>query len=208
MLPMRPLRLIEPTPGKFSRSGWGRPHRLCRPSARALFGRDVVGASFDVLVRRPPPAGDETRRHRGGPPKRTMWRVTSNAEELRRDAAPEAARETPVGGWPRALSTSTTSRRSTRDHHASRPATEASARSRSVIEPTSNRSSGWSSRATSTIAGERSMPKASMPSSRRWAVTCPGPQPASATGPPPAVDNAREQRQCRSQVRLCDQGVA
>src|SRR5918995_2500052 len=36
------------------------------------------------------------------------------------------------------------------------------------------------------ISGERSIPNTSTPASWRWPLTYPGPQPTSATGPPPA----------------------
>ena len=69
------------------------------------------------------------------------------------------------------------------EYQARIPPRAPSARFRAVIVPTSNRISGWASRATATIAGDRSMPNVSTPSPCRYAVTRPGPQPTSATGP-------------------------
>lgn len=71
------------------------------------------------------------------------------------------------------------------ENQASSPVREASARSRLVMVPTSKRSPGWSWRTTSIIAGDRSMSNASGPMLCRWAVSRPGPQPTSGTGPSP-----------------------
>src|SRR5215208_5346957 len=49
------------------------------------------------------------------------------------------------------------------------------------------------------ISGERSMPNTSTPASWRWPVAYPGPQPISATGPPPApcTNSANKARHAR-----------
>jgi hypothetical protein len=86
---------------------------------------------------------------------------------------------------------STTARRS-------RPATEAAGRSMSVIEPTSNRRPGWSRRATSIIPVERSIPKASTPSSCKIEVDSP-PEPGqrSSSSFRCSLTDARPDRRCQ-----------
>ena len=76
------------------------------------------------------------------------------------------------------------------EYHATAPASDPLARSRSVIVPSENLSSGCAARATATMPGDRSMPKASRPRSRRWAVIRPGPHPRSATGPEPSASTS------------------
>lgn len=77
------------------------------------------------------------------------------------------------------------------EYQASTPPRTPSATSRAAIDPTSNRSPGYVRRATATIAGDRSTPKARTPSSFRCAVTRPGPQPRSATARPPPPESSR-----------------
>ena len=75
-----------------------------------------------------------------------------------------------------------------------RPARSGRRGGQPVRSATSKRSSGNRRRASATMPSARSNPVTSAPAAARWAVICPGPQPTSATGPPPAsVGEALEQ---------------
>jgi hypothetical protein len=76
------------------------------------------------------------------------------------------------------------------EYHAATPPSAPSGTSSAVIEPTSNRSPGKRSRLNCTVRGERSTPNTSTPSPFRYAVTPPGPHPASTTGPDTISANA------------------
>lgn len=89
------------------------------------------------------------------------------------------------------------------EYQASTPPSTPSAMSSAAIEPTSKRSPGYVRRATATIAGDRSTPKARTPRPSRCAVTRPGPQPRSATarpapGPSPRTHSAKAASIARS----------
>ena len=59
-----------------------------------------------------------------------------------------------------------------------------------VMSPREKETAGYVLRATATISGDRSTPNAAQPRPWRCAVTCPGPQPRSATGPETVSANA------------------
>ena len=61
------------------------------------------------------------------------------------------------------------------EYQATMPPSTPSARSSAAIDPSSNRMSGYESRATAIIAGERSTPNTFRPSDDRNAATRPGP---------------------------------
>jgi hypothetical protein len=84
------------------------------------------------------------------------------------------------------------------EYQATTPPTDSPARSSAVIEPTSNRRSGYARRATATIAGDRSMPATDNPRELRYAAMRPGPQPRSATGPTGRTSSANAPSIARS----------